>query len=483
LYWGNLTSQATLQKAVHEIRCKLARRTVGIPAVMTERFPPADLLQRIDQDIEIISVSTVEVAPTLLRLVASTVFVLFMLFRLNVSLAAGVIPVVAIALIVRFVMRNRLKGAADNSRSSEARRSSALAEILWNLREIQVINGARRLLSRLRLASFRSSTSAVKQQKLELANGLCTMTALSFGTLACLGWGSHMVQVNALTVGGYVAFYSYLRSLFEQCNGLLDRSIQVQRMGASVRRLHELDALEFPAHHVKDETIGPISSLHLQNATFGYDNTQQILKSLSFSLSVGERMLIAGPSGEGKTTLLHLLCRQFDLSSGKAFLGRHEVTHVVFDHVARFMSFVPQHVTLFSGSLRFNATIGVGRHISEEELASAAERCQFLQVVNRHRDRWEYEIPPGGAGLSGGECQRLGILRAILRRTTFVLLDEAMSGLDEATEKRVLNGLAEYSTRGLLLVSHRAAARRWATTISSLTAGELVTFPPEEKVS
>jgi ABC-type multidrug transport system fused ATPase/permease subunit len=470
LYYGNLISQQVIQRAIRELRLSITHNILENADRMLLAFDVGNLLQLVEKDTETIATISLELAPTLLRLFVSVLFIFAVLIRLDWRLASIAIPAMLSILYVRRRQRPALVSAADYVRRAESHRSSATSEIIWHLDEIRVVGAEQELEQEFRIRSEKASDAALTQQRLELQSGMFAILAVSVGSILCLSVGGHYTLTGAMTLGSYVAYYSYLRSLYEQCNGLMDKAIHVERLGGSVRRLHELEALS--RRERSSHGFTPLESHRLELRAGVVSHTKKLWPAgMNFNLSIGERVLLQGDSGIGKTSLLKILGRTCNLDSGSLWLDGQCVTDEPQPSIRPYIKIVSQETQLFTGTLRFNATIGLQTDVSDEELDRIAEDAGFLEVIRKLDDGWNHIVLGTGVGLSGGERDRLALTRALLSRPKFLLLDEVTAGLDPTQEAHVLTSLANnHAEKGIVLVSHRPSATKWATRIVQMAA-------------
>ncbi len=471
LYRGNLISQEVIQRATRDLRISITNIMLSHVDRVTELFDVGDLVQLVERDAETIAEISLEVGPTLMRLMVSTVFIFTVLIRLEWHLASIAIPAMLVILYARRRQKPGLISAADHVRAAESRRSSVTSEMVWHLDEVRTIGAEHALETAFRLRSGEASSAALSQQRLELRSGMFAILSVSVGSILCLGLGGHYTLTGVMTLGSYVAFYSYLRSLYEQCSGLMDRSVHVERLGGSVRRVQILESSQCSPGPQMKALRDVRHELLLVNGRVKHMQ-QGSLHGLSLSVVTGDRVLLQGDSGIGKTTLLRMLGRTCHFESGTLELDGEDITSAKQSDIRQHVRIVSQQVQLFTGTLRFNATLGLDRFVSDAELNEAAEDAGFLKVVRKHSEGWDYIVLGTGSGLSGGERHRLSLIRALLAKPNFLLLDEVTAGLDRAQEDELLRRLMmRHSDKGVVLVSHRPSATSWATRIVRLTTG------------
>jgi ATP-binding cassette subfamily B protein len=214
--------------------------------------------------------------------------------------------------------------------------------------------------------------------------------------------------------------------------------------------------------------------VRFENVSFSHDGRQSGLDAVSFVARAGETTAIVGPSGSGKSTILRLLFRFYDPAEGRVLVDGQDLRGVTQASLRGQLGLVPQDVVLFNDSIRYN--IAYGRpDASDAELEEAARRAQLLEFIRGLPNGWDTRVGERGLKLSGGEKQRVGVARAVLKNPEILVLDEATSSLDSATEAEVQTALEEASKgRTTIVVAHRLSTIADADKIYVLDEGRIV---------
>jgi ABC-type bacteriocin/lantibiotic exporter with double-glycine peptidase domain len=294
--------------------------------------------------------------------------------------------------------------------------------------------------------------------------------------LLVLALGSAKVLGGALTVGGLVAFYTYVTRVFEPVSSAMDLYARLQSVGASIRRVREVLALEPTVRDLGTRLLGPDHlnrGFEIERVSFSYGRAA-ILKNLSLRIEAGERVGIIGASGSGKSTLARLLVRAADPDGGSVSLEGYPLHEYTLASLRGTVCYVPQHPILFQGSVRENL-LYANPHAQPEELHQAIAGAQFAATLERLPQGLDTPLGPGAVSLSGGERQRLAIARSLLRRSAVLVLDESTSALDAPTEHAVLSSIAGFTPQAtLILISHRISSLVWVDRFVLLDRGSIV---------
>lgn len=290
--------------------------------------------------------------------------------------------------------------------------------------------------------------------------------------------GAGLVMKGELTAGGLVAFYMLASKVF-------DPVFQVGNMWAQLQRhavtLSELEALvtaekEMLAHEGLEEPMESISSIDFHSLSFSYgegEGRASALRDITIPLRAGKFYGIVGPTGSGKSTLIKLLHRHYDVEPGALLINGKPIRQYNVAALRVAIGFVPQEPLLFSGTLLEN--IVHGRKINKETVVEVARKLGSDDFISSMPEGYDTPLAEGGRGLSGGQKQQICILRALVSNPEVLILDEPTSAMDYATEAKVVTGiLACTKHKTIIMIAHRVSTLRSADTIFVLSQGKLV---------
>ncbi|HZU33222.1 MAG TPA: ABC transporter ATP-binding protein [Candidatus Angelobacter sp.] len=301
---------------------------------------------------------------------------------------------------------------------------------------------------------------------------------LGFAVVMVLWIGGHEVLLNHMTLGQFVAFNSYIVMLTWPIIALGWVINIFQRGTASMGRIHEIlvaqpeitDAMMAPDLKNITTIQGEIEFRHLN---FSY-NAAPVLKDINLKIPAGSSLAIVGPTGSGKTTLVSLLPRIYDVAPGSLLIDGRPIREFPLETLRQNIGFVPQETFLFSDSVRENIAFGV-ENATDEQVRASAEAASIASDIESFPEGYNTLVGERGITLSGGQKQRSAIARAIIRNPRILVLDDALSSVDTYTEEKILNHLRDVMRgRTTIFISHRVSTVRNADRIAVLHEGRIV---------
>ncbi|WP_270180222.1 ABC transporter ATP-binding protein [Alkalihalobacillus sp. CinArs1] len=293
-----------------------------------------------------------------------------------------------------------------------------------------------------------------------------------------LGLGAFLVSDGEITVGVLLAFVSLMQHLVYPLTDLAGEWGGFQRSIAAVERIKE--AMDVPPEmdigEVVDEDRALYQCIEFKNVDFQYQGCEKLFKDFSLTILAGKVTALVGPSGGGKSTLLHLLQRVYRAEKGDILFDGKSVESMSVSQQRSYFSYVPQETFLFSGTIEENIALGKPG-ASSREIIEAAQKANAHSFIVELSKGYDTQVGERGARLSGGQKQRIAIARAILRDAPILLLDEATSALDNESERLVQEALDRLMVgRTTIMIAHRLSTIQHADHIVVIDNGEIVEF-------
>ena len=454
-----------VQKMTFRTRLKLLRHLQRLSAEYHDNRSTGETLHRLQGDVDQVGTISGEVIPSVLRMTTLFTLVMTTMLILNYRLTAIVLPLIPVFIIVRRRFHRRLRQASDTVQEQSGKITGFLEEHLSSIVQVQLLSCEQREARRFARLSGRAVRAQIKRRITELFFSSILYLIIVVGMAGVLCYGGYQVITGTLTAGSLVAFYGYTLQLFVPLYGIVEIYSKLQRAGASVRRLIEITQVETTMHDGPEAlALQPAGSgaIELKDVCFSYHSDRQVLQGVSLRVNPGERVALAGTSGNGKSTIARLIARLYDTRAGSVLIGGVDVRDIRLKSLRSSVIFVPQDPVLFDVTLRENLLYG-NPHATEEELDRVTKLTQLDSVIARLPNGLDEPLGPRGNRLSGGERQRVALARALLQRPQVLILDECTSALDSLTEQRLFDEL-DCHLRDIttIVISHRPYPITWA---------------------
>jgi len=483
-YWYTRTLGIVGQRFVFDLRCRLFAHMQQLSLRFHDTQRRGDLITRLTSDIQAIQ----DLISNGLIVLGSNAFLLIgmliLMFWLNWQFAFVALAVAPLLFWTVFRYTHRIKVAARQARMSTGLLASLAQETLASIRIVQGLAQEEQQNDRFQAqseSSLRSYLEGVRYQ----ARVAPLVDVFAAAGLALVMWfGATHVMQGHLTTGDMVVFFAYVTNLYSPMKALARLSYVTSKATVGAERIADILSVrsEVTDRQGAREVSRFKGEIEFRDVSFEYQSGQPVLSRINLRIAPGEKVAIVGATGAGKSTLISLVPRLYDPSSGALLIDGEDIRNFSVQSLRAQISLVLQDSLLFSGTVREN--IAFGRpDASEEELVAAAVVANAAEFIDVLPDGYETLVAEGGTTLSGGQKQRIAIARAILRGSPILILDEPTSGLDADSERTVIDAL-ERAARGrtTLLIAHRLTTVRLADRIIVLDKGRIVEEGPHQEL-
>lgn len=286
--------------------------------------------------------------------------------------------------------------------------------------------------------------------------------------------GGYYTYVGRITIGDFAAYILYVKMFIEPMKKLVNFTEQYQNGMTGFKRFKEIMDEEIQEEAKNPKELKNVKgNIEIENASFTYEDENEVISDLSLSIEAGKTIALVGPSGGGKTTLCSLIPRFYELDSGDIKIDGNSIKDVSLRSLRKNIGVVQQDVFLFTGTIRDNIICG-NPDATEEEMIEAAKKARIHDFVMTLPEKYDTYIGERGVKLSGGQKQRISISRIFLKNPPIIILDEATSALDNVTEREIQASLEELSKdRTNIVVAHRLSTIKNADEIIVITNGKI----------
>jgi ATP-binding cassette subfamily B protein len=468
--------ERTGQNVVFDLRNAVFAHLQRLPSAFFDRTPVGRLMTRVTTDVEAINEAFTSGVVLILADFAKLAGIVVILIAMDARLAAVTFAVIPPMLLVSWWFRVRVRDAYRAVRVAVARLNAMLQEILSGMRIVQLFRRERLVAEEF--AALDAEHRSAQMSGVFYESAFSAVAELMGSvTMAAIVWaGGWRLSGGAITFGTLVAFIEYAGRFFRPVQELSQRYTVMQAAMASAERIFGL--LDTPVtlvspvapYRPESRSRGEIA---FENVTFGYGDGQPVLRDVSFRVAPGERLAVVGWTGAGKSTLIRLLARLYDVRSGRILLDGVDVKEYDLGTLRRTIGVVLQDHFLFSGTIAANIGLGDPR-IGIEEIRRAAVSVRADRFIDRLPAGYDEAVRERGSNFSVGEKQLLSFARAIAFNPAVLVLDEATASVDPETERHIQAALdTVLSGRTSIVIAHRLATIRNADRILVLHHGKV----------
>ena len=463
------------QRTCYQLRGAIADKIDRMPMGYFERTSVGDTLSRITNDVDTLGQSLNQGVTQLITSVTTIIGVLIMMLSINplMTLITVVILPVSVVLIMVVVKRSQKYFVAQQRTLGKI--NGIVEETFSGHAIVKAFNREDGTVDRFNETNAKLYGSAWKSQFFSgLMQPIMTFVG-NLGYVAVAIAGSFLAVQGVITVGDIQAFIQYVKNFTQPITQLTQVSNVLQQMAAAAERIFEfLDAPEEEPDHATARTADVECNVQFDHVRFGYDPEKPVIKDFSAQVSEGQTVALVGPTGAGKTTMVKLLMRFYDVQSGCIKIGGTDIRDFARDDLRSLFGMVLQDTWLFHGTIRDNIRYGK-LDATDEEVEAAAKAAYVNHFIQTLPQGYDTEINEDASNISQGQRQLLTIARAILADRRMLILDEATSSVDTRTEERIQKAMDNLMAgRTSFVIAHRLSTIKSADLILVIRDGDIV---------
>jgi ATP-binding cassette subfamily B multidrug efflux pump len=463
------------QKIMYDMRMQIVRHLQKMDVAFFDKNPVGRLMTRVTSDVdtlnEVFTSGVISVFEDICKLAGIMVF----LFVWNYRLALVVFSIMPLLILATLLFKIKVRNSFRKVRTALARINAFLQENITGSAVVQIFE--RKEKQYLRFTGInKEHLDANLLSVFYHALFLPLLQFISALAIALIIWyGGHQVLSGVLTIGTLVAFIQYSERFFRPISDLSEKYTILQSAMASSERIFKLLDTRPEITSPEKPAAGTVArgSIEFRNVYFSYKPGEPVLQDISFKVSQGERVAIVGSTGAGKSTIISLLSRFYDIQQGEILVDDVRISDYDLQGLRRSIGIVLQDVFLFSGRVDENIRLE-NEKITDEQMRQAAETVHAAEFIKKLDRRYATEIGERGSSLSVGQKQLLAFARALAYDPQILVLDEATSSIDTETELLIRDALEKLlKGRTSIIVAHRLSTVQNADRIIVLHRGRI----------
>ena len=464
------------QWVMHDLRRVLYSHIQRLSLSFHDQKRTGDLISRVTSDIDAVQSLISTVLLGILVNVLTLFGMILVMFYLNWTFTLIALMVAPALFLVVYHFTLRIKKASRAVRRKEGEVVNVLQEVLSSIRVVKAFAREDFEQKRFERESLKSIEAALEARRFKATLAPIVEIIVACGTCLVLWYGARLVMTGTLTSGELLVFLLYLGKMYKPMRELSKMTDTISKASVGWERIREVLENETQIRDLPKAKRAPRfkGAIDFNHVGFSYDVGQPVLKDISLKIAPGQLAALVGPTGAGKTTIVSLLPRFYDLTAGEIRIDGTDIRKFKSRSLRQQIAFVLQETLLFRATVAENIAYGKPE-ATRDEIIRAARLANADEFIEKMPEGYDTMIGERGLTLSGGQRQRITIARAIIRDSPILILDEPSAGLDAESEQLVFDALANLMEgRTSIVIAHRLATVRRADVIFVVDGGRVV---------
>jgi ATP-binding cassette, subfamily B, multidrug efflux pump len=474
-WWGTLLSNFLGQQIIYDLRNKVYKHLLAFKQSYFDKTPVGTLVTRSISDIEVISEVFSEGMINIVGDILQIVVLLALMFYTDVKLSLVCLSVLPLLFYSGYLFKEAVKSSFEEVRNKVAQINTFVQEHLTGMQIVQIFNREEQEFDKFKQinADHRDANIRSVFYYSVFFPVVEVLSAIAIGLL--VWYGADGVIEGEYDAGVIIAFIMYLNLFFRPIRQLADRFNNLQMgMVASERIFKLLDETEHLESSGTIEAKQMEGNIEFKSVYFEYVPNQPVLKNINFKLEKGKTLALVGATGAGKSSIINLLSRFYEISSGSICIDEVPVNHYSLESLRSKIAVVLQDVFLFSGTIMDNIKL-YDKDISDDKVVEIAKLLGAHEFISKLPMGYQQPVMERGATLSVGQRQLISFVRAMVQNPAILVLDEATSSIDHETEEIIQHAIEKMRTgRSSIMIAHRLSTIAHADEILVLEKGEIV---------
>jgi subfamily B ATP-binding cassette protein MsbA len=475
-YFEKYLTTSVGQWVMHDLRRVLYSHIQRLSLSYHDQKRTGDLISRCTTDIDAVQSLISQVMLGMLVNVLTLVGMMLVMLYLNWAFTVIALMVAPALFFVVYHYTHRIKNASRALRQQEGEVVSVLEEVLSSIRVVKAFAREDYEQKRFERESRESVEKALRARNFKAKLPPIVEIIVACGTCLVLWYGARLVLAGSLTGGELLVFLLYLGKMYKPMRELSKMTDTISKADVGWERIREVLENETQVRDLPGAKRAPRfqGKIEFEHVRFAYNGNGAVLEDLTFDIKPGQMVALVGPTGAGKTTIVSLLPRFYEINGGTIRIDGTDIRRLKQKSVREQISFVLQETLLFRATVAQNIAYGKPQ-ATHEEIVRAARLANADEFIDRMPEGYETMIGERGVTLSGGQRQRITIARAIIRDSPILILDEPSAGLDAESEKLVFDALDKLMEgKTSIVIAHRLATVRRADKIFVIDGGRVV---------
>ncbi|MBB3700414.1 ATP-binding cassette subfamily B protein [Flammeovirga yaeyamensis] len=462
------------QHIVKDMRVQLYEHILKLKLKFYDNTPIGRLVTRAVSDIETLSEVFTNGVAAMLGDILQLIFIFLVMLYTDWRLTLISLSVLPLLLFSTYVFKEKIKVAFNEVRNAVSNLNTFVQEHITGMNVVQLFSAEQREQEEFQKINKEHRNANISTVLYYSIYYPVAEVIAASGTGLLVWWGAHSVLDGYATLGTLIAFIMYINLFFRPIRMIADRFNTLQ-MGivSSDRILKLLDDKDFISNEGNYTTDHINGDVEFKDVWFAYNDEDYVLKNINFKVNHGETVALVGATGAGKSSIINLISRFYEINKGSIYVNQKEVKEYDLHNLRKHVGVVLQDVFLFSSSIRDNITLG-DKTITDKQIMKAAELVGAKSFIEKLPGQLDYKVMERGATLSVGQRQLLSFVRTMVYDPAIIILDEATSSVDSETEALIQNAInSMMKGRTSIAIAHRLATIRNADNIIVLDKGEI----------